>query len=128
MIDDTYSQAHSLLVVDVNGDGKMDLLTGKRYMAHDHDPGAREPLGIYVSTAARGSADVMPTPGLCRVGVAEQRRLRRIPDFRSAVCRHNHRLSRKASMGSGGLNRSGVSPDGVACASARSFSRMSACR
>jgi len=34
-------------VADINGDGQKDLLTGKRYMAHDHDPGAREPLGIY---------------------------------------------------------------------------------
>ena len=47
MIDDTYSQAHALVLVDLNGDGQKDLLTGKRYMAHDHDPGAREPLGIY---------------------------------------------------------------------------------
>src|SRR5258708_4761902 len=47
MIDDTWSQAHSIVLVDVNGDGQKDLLTGKRYMAHDHDPGAREPLGVY---------------------------------------------------------------------------------
>jgi hypothetical protein len=47
MIDDTVSQPHSMVLVDVNGDGQKDLLTGKRYMAHDHDPGAREPLGIY---------------------------------------------------------------------------------
>jgi hypothetical protein len=47
MIDDTYSQAHALVLADINGDGQIDLLTGKRYMAHDHDPGAREPLGIY---------------------------------------------------------------------------------
>jgi len=46
-IDDTWSQSHALTLVDLNGDGQMDLLTGKRYMAHDHDPGAREPLGIY---------------------------------------------------------------------------------
>ena len=47
MIDDTVSQLHDLVLVDINGDGQLDLLTGKRYMAHDHDPGAREPLGIY---------------------------------------------------------------------------------
>ncbi|MCX6632968.1 MAG: VCBS repeat-containing protein [Candidatus Solibacter sp.] len=47
MIDDTYSQAHAHTLVDVNGDGQLDLLVGKRYMAHDHDVGAREPLGIY---------------------------------------------------------------------------------
>jgi FG-GAP-like repeat/FG-GAP repeat len=47
VIDDTWSQAHAMTMVDLNGDGKPDFLTGKRYMAHDHDPGAREPLGIY---------------------------------------------------------------------------------
>jgi hypothetical protein len=47
MIDDTWSQVHAMSMTDLNGDGKPDFLTGKRYMAHDHDPGAREPLGIY---------------------------------------------------------------------------------
>lgn len=47
VIDDTWSQAHAMTMVDLNKDGKPDFLTGKRYMAHDHDPGAREPLGIY---------------------------------------------------------------------------------
>ena len=89
-------------------------------------PGA--PLDNNVATAARGSGDVMPTAGLCRVGLAGQRCLRRISDLRGSICRHNHRLSRKASKGSGGRNRSGASPDEVACASARSFSCMSACR
>lgn len=47
-IDDSWSQAHALTLVDLNGDGRKDLLTGKRFMAHDgHDPGEREPLGIY---------------------------------------------------------------------------------
>ena len=37
-----------MTLVDLNGDGRKDLLTGKRYMAHDgKDPGEREPLGIY---------------------------------------------------------------------------------
>jgi FG-GAP repeat. len=48
LIDDSWSQAHAMTLVDLNGDGKLDLLTGKRYMAHNgHDPGEREPLGIY---------------------------------------------------------------------------------
>jgi hypothetical protein len=47
-IDQSWSQAHALTLVDLNGDGRRDLLTGKRYMAHDgNDPGEREPLGIY---------------------------------------------------------------------------------
>ncbi|MGE5647426.1 MAG: FG-GAP repeat domain-containing protein [Acidobacteriota bacterium] len=48
LIDDSWSQAHSVVLVDLNGDGRKDLLTGKRYMAHNgHDPGEREPLGVY---------------------------------------------------------------------------------
>lgn len=48
VIDESWSQPHALTLVDLNGDGKMELLTGKRFMAHDgHDPGEREPLGIY---------------------------------------------------------------------------------
>ena len=89
-------------------------------------PGA--PLDNNICTAARGSANVMPTPGLCRVGVSQRTILRRFSDFRGSVCRHNHRLSRKASNGSGGRKRSGVSPDEVAWASARSLSSISACR
>jgi len=89
-------------------------------------PGA--PLDNNICNAARGIADIMPTAGLCRVGVAEQHRARRISDFRGSFYRHNHRLSRKASKGSGGRKRSGARPDEVACASARSFSCMSACK
>ncbi|MEO8657035.1 MAG: VCBS repeat-containing protein [Bryobacteraceae bacterium] len=48
LIDDSWSQAHAVSLVDVNGDGRLDILTGKRYMAHNgHDPGEKEPLGIY---------------------------------------------------------------------------------
>jgi len=48
MIDESWSQAHAMTMVDLNGDGKMDFVTGKRFMAHNgHDPGEREPLGIY---------------------------------------------------------------------------------
>ena len=34
--------------MDLNGDGQPELVTGKRYMAHNgNDPGEREPLGVY---------------------------------------------------------------------------------
>lgn len=46
-LDDSWSQAHALALIDLDGDGKLDLITGKRYLAHDIDPGAYEPLGLY---------------------------------------------------------------------------------
>ena len=42
-----WSMAHTVELVDMNGDGKKDILTGKRYMAHSRDPGAKEANGIY---------------------------------------------------------------------------------
>ena len=55
VIDDSWSQAHSLVLADVNGDGQPDIVTGKRYMAHNgRDPGEREPLGIYWYEQVRG--------------------------------------------------------------------------
>lgn len=47
MIDDAWSQAHALTLADLNGDGRPELVTGKRYYAHQTDPGANEPLGVY---------------------------------------------------------------------------------
>ena len=47
LIDDSWSQAHPLTLVDMDHDGKLDILTGKRYFAHESDPGAYEPLGLY---------------------------------------------------------------------------------
>ena len=48
VIDNAWSQGHASTLVDVNGDGKPDLVTGKRFMAHNGaDPGEREPLGVY---------------------------------------------------------------------------------
>jgi hypothetical protein len=59
-------------------------------------------------------ADLMPTPGLCRVGFSHIPISWGIPDSCGCSFRHNHRSFRKASKGSGGRKRSGASPDGVA--------------
>jgi hypothetical protein len=47
LIDDSWSQAHAMTLADLNGDGRREIVTGKRYKAHEHDPGANEPLGLY---------------------------------------------------------------------------------
>ncbi len=48
MIDNSWSQAHSLVLADIDADGDLDLVTGKRFMAHNgSDPGENEPPGVY---------------------------------------------------------------------------------
>ena len=35
-------------LVDIDNDGELELLTGKRYRAHqEHDPGSLDPVGLY---------------------------------------------------------------------------------
>jgi FG-GAP-like repeat len=47
-VDFKTSRSFGYTQVDLNGDGRPDIVTGKRYMAHNgSDPGEREPLGIY---------------------------------------------------------------------------------
>jgi len=48
MIDSTFSQSHALALKDINGDGHPDLVTGKRFFAHNgHDPGEFEPAVLH---------------------------------------------------------------------------------
>ncbi len=48
VIDDTWTQAHSLALGDLDGDGVPELVTGKRFMAHNgEDPEEDAPLGLY---------------------------------------------------------------------------------
>ncbi len=49
-ISKAFSQTHGLALADMNGDGKPDLITGKRFWAHNDtntDPGAHDPAVIY---------------------------------------------------------------------------------
>lgn len=48
LIFDKVSETHAMALADVNGDGYPDLVTGKRYYAHNgEDPGAHEPSLLY---------------------------------------------------------------------------------
>jgi hypothetical protein len=47
-IDHDWSQPHFLLLADLDNDGREELVTGKRYYAHNgHDPGGNDPRCIY---------------------------------------------------------------------------------
>jgi hypothetical protein len=47
LIDDSISQTHAVCLVDVNGDGLNDFVTGKRWWAHmGRDPGADQPAVV----------------------------------------------------------------------------------
>jgi hypothetical protein len=47
-IDESFSQSHALALVDIDGDGVPELITGKRYRGHSGaDPGSYDPLVVY---------------------------------------------------------------------------------
>jgi transposase len=81
-----------------------------------------------IATAANGSDQIMPPPGLCRVLCSLCGFSLGISRFGQRGYRHNQRLSRNASRASFGRNRAGLRPLGLAWAKARSLSCMSACR
>jgi len=48
LIDDSWSQAHCLVLADIDRDGEDELIAGKRMYAHNgHDPGANMPPCLY---------------------------------------------------------------------------------
>ncbi len=48
LIDDAWSQPHYMLMADLNNDGRDELVTGKRYHAHNgNDPGGNDPVCVY---------------------------------------------------------------------------------
>ena len=59
-IDDRVSVMHALAAVDLDGDGVMDLVSGKRFLAHNgNDPGEYDPS---VLLWYRGSRDASGRP------------------------------------------------------------------
>ena len=57
-IDVERSQYHDLQLADLDGDGHLELVTGKRYRAHcGQDPGAMDPLGLYYFKMGNGVFD-----------------------------------------------------------------------
>ncbi len=59
-----FSQTHAMHLVDVNGDGLKDLVTGKRYYAHNgKDPGGKEPAVLYwfeLRRPSKGKVEFIP--------------------------------------------------------------------
>ena len=58
-----FSQLHAVDLVDIDGDGLKDIVTGKTYRAHDfNDPGSRQAPVIYYFQLARqnGQAEFVP--------------------------------------------------------------------
>jgi hypothetical protein len=48
VIDADRSQYHEMQLADIDNDGELELITGKRWRAHNgNDPGSDEPLGVY---------------------------------------------------------------------------------
>jgi hypothetical protein len=66
VIDMSYSQIHNVQMVDLDGDGKPEILAGKRYRGHNEkDPGSFDPLAIYYYKVETGK-----TPKFTRHTVA----------------------------------------------------------
>ena len=48
LIDESYSQTHAMEFVDVDNDGTKDIVTGKRFYAHNgKDPGGKDQVNMY---------------------------------------------------------------------------------
>lgn len=48
IIDEERSQYHEVQLADIDNDGELELVTGKRWRAHmGNDPGANDPVGLY---------------------------------------------------------------------------------
>ena len=59
----TFSQTHAVELIDIDGDGLKDIVTGKRYWAHGgHDPGGDQPAVLYWFKLTRSADGVRFLP------------------------------------------------------------------
>jgi hypothetical protein len=62
-IDESFSQSHALKLVDIDGDGQPELITGKRYRGHSgNDPGSYDPVVVYAYKINRSTGTFTRTP------------------------------------------------------------------
>lgn len=55
-IDDTFSQVHTLLFANLDGEGEPELITGKRVYAHEVEPGDTDPAVVFYYQFDRAAA------------------------------------------------------------------------
>jgi hypothetical protein len=64
LISKDFSEVHAIELVDMNGDGLKDIVTGKRWYAHNGgDPGGKEPAVLYwfeLRRPEKGKAEYVP--------------------------------------------------------------------
>jgi hypothetical protein len=85
----SFSQPHDLLLIDVDGDGLKDIITGKSFYAHPPgtDPGAADPPVFYVFKLIRGD--------------------------QGAVTWEPHLVDMEVGLGKGGLSATDFNGDGL---------------
>jgi FG-GAP-like repeat len=81
-IDESFSQSHALALVDIDGDGVPELITGKRYRGHSgNDPGSYDPVVVYAYklptkeqlAAAKARGGAKTTAGASAMQIADEK-------------------------------------------------------